>query len=161
VAGDEEDYIRSIKVYGDDRPEGRGPTGRAFRTGRPFICNDMQTDPITLLWRPELLRRGFHAIAVLPIRQKNEVCGTLSVYSGEPFFCQDREIALLDEAARNLSFALDNLEREESRRSAEQTLRSEMQFTDMMIESMPGVLYFYDLIGRFLRWNRNFEVVTG
>jgi PAS domain S-box-containing protein len=30
-----------------------------------------------------------------------------------------------------------------------------------MIESMPGVLYFYDLSGRFLRWNRTFEAVTG
>jgi PAS domain S-box-containing protein len=161
VAGDENDYIRSIKVYGDDRPEGRGPTGQAFRVGRPFICNDMQNDPITLAWRPELLRRGFHAIAVLPIRQKGEVRGTLSVYSDEPYFFQDREIALLDEAARNISFALDNLEREESRRLAEQTLRSEKQFTDTMMESMPGVLYFYDLSGRFLRWNRTFEAVTG
>ncbi len=30
-----------------------------------------------------------------------------------------------------------------------------------MIESMPGVLYFYDSSGRFLRWNRNFETVSG
>ncbi len=30
-----------------------------------------------------------------------------------------------------------------------------------MIESMPGILYFYDQQGRFLRWNRNFEIVTG
>src|SRR5262245_53710199 len=55
VAGDDNNYIRSIKVYGDDRPEGRGPTGQAFRAGRPVICNDMQNDPITLPWRPELL----------------------------------------------------------------------------------------------------------
>src|SRR5262249_9864267 len=58
VSGDENDYIRSIKVYGDDRPEGSGPTGQAFRAGRPVICNEMQSDPITLPWRPELLRRG-------------------------------------------------------------------------------------------------------
>src|SRR5690606_34817065 len=30
-----------------------------------------------------------------------------------------------------------------------------------MIESMPGILYFYDETGRFLRWNKNFEVLTG
>jgi PAS domain S-box-containing protein len=30
-----------------------------------------------------------------------------------------------------------------------------------MIESMPGVFYFYDERGHFLRWNRNFEVVSG
>src|SRR5688572_6702330 len=30
-AGDENDYLKSIEVYADDRPEGRGPSGRAFR----------------------------------------------------------------------------------------------------------------------------------
>jgi PAS domain S-box-containing protein len=32
---------------------------------------------------------------------------------------------------------------------------------DTMIESLPGVAYFYDATGKFLRWNRNFEIVSG
>lgn len=51
--------------------------------------------------------------------------------------------------------------REDARRRAEELLESERLFTDTMIESMPGILYFYDSDGRFLRWNRNFEAVTG
>ncbi|MBI3832516.1 MAG: PAS domain S-box protein [Planctomycetes bacterium] len=43
----------------------------------------------------------------------------------------------------------------------EQKLRNERQFSEAMIESMPGILYFYDGQGRFLRWNRNFETVSG
>src|SRR6185436_13061578 len=38
---------------------------------------------------------------------------------------------------------------------------SEQLLSDAMFESMPGVLYFYDAAGRFLRWNHNFETVTG
>src|SRR5689334_252630 len=38
-AGDEGDYLRRIEVYVDDRPEGRGPSGRAFRSNRPCISN--------------------------------------------------------------------------------------------------------------------------
>src|SRR6185437_2653281 len=30
-----------------------------------------------------------------------------------------------------------------------------------MIDSMPGILYFYNDRGQFLRWNRNFETVSG
>jgi PAS domain S-box-containing protein len=160
VWGDESNLIRSIKVYADDRPEGRGPSGLAFRACRPYICNDLLNDPVALPGRAELVR-GFRASAVFPIRLKNEVCGTLTVYSEEAFFFQDKEIALLEEAATNVSFALDNLARDEARRQAERTLRSEKLFSDTMIESMPGVVYFYDSIGRFLRWNRNFEVVSG
>jgi PAS domain S-box-containing protein len=44
---------------------------------------------------------------------------------------------------------------------AERIAQDEQQFTDTMIESMPGVVYFYDADGRFRRWNRNFEAVTG
>lgn len=40
-------------------------------------------------------------------------------------------------------------------------LRHEKLFSDTMIESMPGILYLYDRDGRFLRWNHNFEVVSG
>lgn len=48
-----------------------------------------------------------------------------------------------------------------ARRRAEGELRSERVFADTMIESMPGVVYLYDANGRFLRWNRNFESVSG
>ncbi|HEY5760523.1 MAG TPA: PAS domain S-box protein [Steroidobacter sp.] len=44
---------------------------------------------------------------------------------------------------------------------ADSILLSEKLFSDTMVESMPGILYFYDAGGRFLRWNRNFEVVSG
>lgn len=48
-----------------------------------------------------------------------------------------------------------------ARQMAETSARNERQFSDTMIESMPGILYFYDLRGHFLRWNRNFEKVSG
>jgi diguanylate cyclase (GGDEF)-like protein/PAS domain S-box-containing protein len=42
-----------------------------------------------------------------------------------------------------------------------QLLDNEKRFTDTMLDSMPGILYFYDENGRFLRWNENFERVSG
>lgn len=32
-------------VYADDRPEGRGPSGRAFRAGQSVVSNDLLADP--------------------------------------------------------------------------------------------------------------------
>ena len=59
------------------------------------------------------------------------------------------------------SSTLDHLAREQAHQHAERKLHSEKLFSDTMIESMPGVFYFYDAAGRFLRWNRNFETVSG
>ena len=161
VCGDEQDYIHNVEIYSDDRPEGRGPGGLSFRSGLPYICNDMLNNPVTLPWRAELRRRRFRASAVFPIRLKNEVCALLTVYSDEPWFFQNKEIALLTGAAADISFALDNFAEKETRLNVETIAENERLFSATMIESMPGILYFYDEQGRFLRWNKNFELVSG
>ncbi len=37
----------------------------------------------------------------------------------------------------------------------------ERELTDAVLQSLPGVLYVYDEVGKFERWNENFERVTG
>ncbi len=159
--GEGKEYLDTVAVYSDDRPEGRGPTGTAFREKRPYICNDLDQDPATLPWRKQAKERGFGAAAAFPIRLREEVAGVLSVYATEPGFFQSQEIALLEEAAQDISYALDRFALEQARREADAVARQEKYFSDTMIESMPGVVYFYDMEGRFLRWNHNFESVTG
>ena len=139
VSGDENGYLQSIQVHTDDRPEGHGPSGTAFRGGRPYICNNLFHDPATRPWQGEARRRGFHASAAFPIRVKSEVCGTLNVYADEPGFFQDKEVALLEEAAVNISFALDNLAREEERQQAELALqKSEQRYRSTLDNILEG-----------------------
>lgn len=47
------------------------------------------------------------------------------------------------------------------RQKAESLADREREFSLAMIESLPGILYFYNREGRMLRWNRNFERVSG
>ena len=37
----------------------------------------------------------------------------------------------------------------------------EKNFSESLINSLPGVMYVFDHFGRFKRWNRNFETVSG
>jgi PAS domain S-box-containing protein len=159
--GDIDGYLHNIQIYTDERPEGRGPSGTAFREGRPYISNDLLNDPAILPWIAEARRRNLRASAVFPIRQKGVVCGTLNVYAAEPGFFQDQEIELLEEAAMDVSFALENLEREALRQQAQEEAENERLFMETMIESMPGIVYFYSEQGKFLRWNRNLSTVSG
>jgi len=159
--GDSNRYLDGIRVYTDDRPEGRGPSGHTFRSGSPYVSNDLLGDPVSGPWRAELERRGFLASAAFPIRVGGVVEGVLSVYADRLGFFQDQEVRLLEEAAADVSFALDNVASEAARRHAEQTVRQEKEFSDSMIECMPGIVYLYDMSGRFLRWNRDFERVSG
>jgi PAS domain S-box-containing protein len=159
--GDEDDYLRTITVSVDETlTAGEGSIGAAFREVRPYLSNDLLDDAAGPPWRSQAERLGFRASAVFPICENGRVSGALTVYAKEKGFFQDKETALLAEAAADVSFALDNLAREEERKRAGSRAHSEMLFSDTMIESMPGVMYFYDHAGRFLRWNRNFERVT-
>jgi PAS domain S-box-containing protein len=46
------------------------------------------------------------------------------------------------------------------RKRVEATIKRESDFTNALIDSLPGVFYLYDEELRFLRWNKNFEKVT-
>ncbi|ACT48131.1 PAS domain S-box protein [Methylotenera mobilis] len=159
--GEHCDYFNNIKIYVDSKRADKRPINLAFSTGEPYICNNMLEDPARQTWCDDLVRLGFRALAAFPIQAKDKVSGILSVYTNQTLFFHDKEIALLAEAAGNISFSLENLEREEKRKEAEINAKNESLFSDMMIESMPGILYFYNYEGRFLRWNHNFQSVSG
>ncbi len=160
-AGDDSGYLASIRVTADDGPDGQGPTGTAMRTGMPYIAPDLLADARAGRWHDELQQRGYLSSAAFPLRIADRVVGAMSVYADHRDAFRSKEVGLLIEIASNLSSALENMARDEAHLAAERTLATEQRFSDTIIESMPGVLYLYDTAGRFLRWNRNFEVISG
>lgn len=159
--GDGGGYVDGVRVYADDRLEGRGPCGRAFRDGRPYVCNDILQDPATLAFRERATAHGLRSCAAFPLLLKDRVCGVLNVFAGEAGWFHDIEENLLLQAAGDISFALENFARDEERNRALEESRREQVFSATMVEGLPGIFYFYDEQGRFLRWNRNFERVSG
>jgi PAS domain S-box-containing protein len=159
--GDDQHYLDQIEIRLDDSPEGRGPTALALREGRAQVCNDLFADESTLPWRTDYAQRGYRASAAFPIVVDDEPGGVLSVYARECGFFQQRETGLLQEAATDVGFALELAAREAERVAARRQADLERQFSDAIIESLPGVAYFYDEAGHFLRWNHNFLSVTG
>lgn len=67
---------------------------------------------------------------------------------------------LLDELAqlRAQISAMDKVEMKQ--REKEKALLDEKYFTESIINSLPGIFYFFDRTGKFLKWNKNFETVT-
>ena len=47
------------------------------------------------------------------------------------------------------------------RKSIEREIEIEKQFSESLINSLPGIMYVFDKFGRLKRWNKNFEKVTG
>lgn len=118
--GDENGFLRSIDIH--------TPEKRTLSEDRPFIFQDILNDPEMSDWREEAARRNFRGAAIFPIRQNGKPCATLSVYAYEKNFFQDKEIALLAEAAGDISFALGNFVREKERQESETRYRTLFEY---------------------------------
>ena len=152
--GDGEDYVANLDISTADPPERLGPTATAFREERPYICNDLLEDPTTLPWRERARGLGLRASAAFPIRQNEQVCGTINVYANEADYFKEKEIVLLREAAADVSFALDNFGREATRKQAEELLRSSEERFTAALEQAPIGIALVSPDGLFLKVNR-------
>jgi PAS domain S-box-containing protein len=159
--GDERGYLTNIVIDFDNAPHELGPTGIAVREGRKYICNDFDNDPCTLPWREQARLAQHRASSTFPIHTGGVVAGALTVYSDEIGFFKDKEVALLEEASNDVSFAIEHLAQEEARHRAEEIMRHERDFSDALLNGLPGIFYLYDENLKFLRWNKNFERVSG
>jgi PAS domain S-box-containing protein len=159
--GDEGGYLRQIQVFAHTGPEGRGPTGTAIREGRSVICNEFDQDPAVEPWRDIGKLQGFGASAAFPIRDKGIACGALSVYATQPGFFRDNEVLLLEEAAADISFALDHLEQEALKQRALDLAQQNAEELDRYFKSALDLLCIVDIRGTFRRLNPAWEATLG
>jgi signal transduction histidine kinase/CHASE3 domain sensor protein len=123
-AGLEDGYLGGIHIAAADVPEGQGPTGRTLRERRHFVCADIAADPRLLPWRDAALARGYRSSAAFPLQFGDSVVGVFTLYAAQPGFFDDEVVAVLNEAASEISFALESMDREARRCQAEENLRS-------------------------------------
>jgi len=121
-AGEAEAYVDEMKLAVDERPEGQGLAGIVFRENRPVVSNDFFSASLGQPWHAAAQAHGLRSVAVFPIHFQERIWGGFAVYDGELDAFQDREMALLVETARDISFALEHLEREAQRQQAESAL---------------------------------------
>ncbi len=148
VAGDEFGYVSGIRISADATvPEGRGPSGTAFREGRTYLCNDFFADPVTAPWRERAARSGFQSTIALPLRVEGQVLGLLTVYAESRNFFGSQEISLLEETAGDISYALDVFAGEARRRNAEAQLRQSQEHLSFLVSATPAVIYTFSAKG--------------
>ena len=153
VWGDSTDYLRAKALSVDDRAEGQGPAGTSFREQRLNVNNDLRGDPDAQRWSPEPLPPTFGASAAVPIREAGMVRGVLSVYASTVGFFRVEEVLVMEEVARDVSFALDRLVREDARKRAEVKLRNSDNRYQTLFDYAPDGIMIWDTRGHYLDAN--------
>jgi len=122
--GEPTDYFDRVDISANpDSPFGRGPAAEAVRTGLCVVNNEFTVAAIGAPWREDLIKAGFKAVAVFPLRESGAVTGIFILYAGETDFFDQPLIDLMDQLAREVSFALDYIGEQKARAAAEENIR--------------------------------------
>ncbi len=145
--------FRLISSEGVKFSPGIGLPGRVWASKQPAWIVDVTLD--ANFPRADVAREvGLKAALGIPILSGDEVLAVIEFFLREPQREDERLVRVIVTVAEELGLVI-------GRKRAEESLRWEKSFSDTTIDSLPGIFYHYDDNGRFLRWNKNFERVTG
>ncbi len=149
------EYLESIEIRSDDTVPGRGPAGRAWRTGKYQVENNWETSENMGFWLNSAnATGGWKMSADFPIYRGDSIYALLTVYHVEAFVFDDklaqlglRIVELISEILTNRDLASD-LSQMETR-------------YNLLLESMAEGVFGLDLNGAIMFSNAAAEKMTG
>jgi two-component system cell cycle sensor histidine kinase/response regulator CckA len=146
-AGIDAGYISEARLsWAEDTERGRGPAGRAVRSGQIICIQDVTTDPSMVPWRENALLHGYHSVIGLPLKEEGgKVFGVLLIYSAEANAFTGDEIRLLGDLSRDLAFGIITLRVREERKAAERSIA----LLNFALDNVDEAAYLIDENARF------------
>lgn len=152
--GYEEGYLEEVFISTrEDLPEGRGPTGRAYRENRIHINPNTYESPMAKPWKDRMLKRGYLSSCAIPLAKGGRVEYLLNLYAEEPYYFEEKTISLLEELKQDLEFALERLE--ETRKNTiinEALMRSDSWV--LITDEKGNITYVNDAVCRLSGYSR-------
>ena len=137
--GFEEGYLAAVKITWKDTKRGRGPTGKAIRSGKTVVVQNIRNEPGYQPWRQQALQRGYAASLAVPLTVEGQCLGVLNIYAAEPQAFDAGQVKLLEELAQDLAVGIAVLRARAVHEQAETWLReSEDKFKYVFDHSVIG-----------------------
>ena len=157
-SGEETGYLKAMQMRIDDSEWAQGPVGISAKEKRVSCVNSVSDDPDFWPWRDAALKRGYAALAAVPIISADKVIAIFTLYSEEEHVFDQEMLKLLESLSEDLSLAIANIQQREGRFKAEQTVAKlstaieQSSVATLMADAKGDIEYvnerFCELLGR-------------
>ena len=142
-------YVDSIRLSTDaDDPAGRGPAGKAIRSGEIQVSTDVFSDPDFEPWRADAREHGYESAAAIPITHDGVLYGVLGVTSARRHAFADEERDVVGQLGEILGHAIAALERKRV------LLGDDLTELELVIDDAVAMFDGPDMEGHTVRFDR-------
>jgi PAS domain S-box-containing protein len=156
-AGDDGDHTSFIPSACKDI----GLTGNEWDKGLYTVFNDIENDQRLAYSKAEALGRGYRSCMVLPITIAGKVAGLFSFYADVKDFFDAAEVALLEEATSDISFALEVFEKEKLRSKATAAIKIAVERYDILAKATSDTIWDWDITSNTMLYNEGITKMFG
>lgn len=154
----ESNYVSKLHIDIDpNSPYGHAVLANAIRQKQAYILNDFLSDADTQIWHQSAREAGIKSVAAFPLLRNKQIFGGLAVYAEKVDFFSDNIITLLSGLVNDMSYALDNFDRERQRKQSE----IELALAASVFENSQEGIMITDADKTIRRVNLMFSVLTG
>ncbi|MHB8255275.1 MAG: sensor domain-containing phosphodiesterase [Acidiferrobacter sp.] len=144
-----------------DVPEGQGPSGIAFRDNHSVTVSDFAESELTRPWTTTTRRQGFRSGGSFPIPRGGRPYAVLVVYHAQYNAFDAEMVAILEDMASDVAFALDALDHTRQQQQAQGGLaQSERRFRAYFERAMVGMAAMTPALG-WIEANDTFCAMLG
>jgi PAS domain S-box-containing protein len=135
-AGIDEGNLEQAHITWNDNEYGQEPTGKAARIGQTQVAQNIARDPKIMLWREQAEFQGYTSSIALPLLEREQCFGVLTICAAEADAFDSEEMVLLEEMAADLAFGILTLRIKQAHSEHEQRLQKNMLQTVEAIASI-------------------------
>lgn len=162
-AGKELGYLEVVDITWADTELGQGPIGRAIRSGKYVVVNDLGHDQLFSPWQDAARRRGYAACIALPLINENdqEVFSVLTIYSGTNTAFYPEEVNLLLELAKDISYGINSLRIRRAKQETEKVLVAKEEQLRLALASADMISWDWSLLTNQITWSQGYQLLFG
>jgi len=161
ISGADAGKLESAGISWSDSELGNGPAGRAIRTGKTVVIQDITLDPACEPWLSLVEKAGIQSTISLPLKYRDNVFGSVNIYSERKNAFEEDDISLLDELSEDLAYGIAALREHMQLKDAESALRKNEELFRKAVQSTTDIVWDWDIEAGQITWYGDIDGMLG